>query len=108
MDDQRKEPRTHLIYYLRVFEPGTDNLFGHVVDISPNGILITSDKPMDRDSCYTLEIEDASSVEEDATVGVHLECRWCQGDENAALYDAGFRLLEPSSRVNELINTYSQ
>lgn len=106
MDDQRKEPRTHLIYYLRVFEPGTNNLFGHVVDISPNGMLITSDKPMSQNSQYTLEIEDASSLDDEMTVDVQVECRWCQGDEESSLYDAGFRLIDPSYRIHNMFEAY--
>ena len=106
MDDQRKEARTHLIYYLRVFEPGTNALFGHVVDISPNGMLITSDKPMNKDSQYVLEIEDASSLDDTSTVDVQVECRWCQGDGSNELYDAGFRLINPSNRVHDMVEAY--
>ena len=106
MDDQRSEQRTHLIYYLRVFEPGTNALFGHVVDISPSGLLITSDKPMRKDSQYVLEIEDASSLDDTSTVDVQVECRWCQGDQDNELYDAGFRLVNPSSRMHDIVESY--
>lgn len=106
MDDQRTEQRTHLIYYLRVYEPANNDLFGHVVDISKHGMLITSDKPMRRNSQYTLQIEDVSTLDDQNTVGVQVECRWCQGDDNNSLYDAGFRLVNPSHQMNEMLDTY--
>ncbi len=106
MEDQRKEARTHLIYYLRVYEPDSQDLFGHVVDISKSGMLITSDKPMRKDNQYRLEIEDVSTSDDLHTVGVHVECRWCQGDEDSELYDAGFQLVNPTSRVHEIMESF--
>lgn len=106
MDDQRQEPRTHLIYYLKVYETSNNALFGHVVDISKNGLLITSDKPMQQDAQYTLEIEDVSTLDDMNTVGVLAECRWCNGDGNDSLFDAGFRLVNPSTQMMEILDTY--
>ena len=106
MDDQRKENRTHLVYYLRVFEQNSRTLFGHVVDISPSGMLITSDKPMSASSRYRLALEDISAMDHLATLDLEAECRWCQEDCPAGLYDAGFRLLAPSSRISTLLSVY--
>ncbi len=106
MDDQRIEPRTHLIYYLRVYEPNNSSLFGHVVDISKHGMLITSDKPMQTNTQYTLEIEDVSTLDDMNTVDVQVECRWCQGDDSNSLFDAGFRLVNPSHQMNEMVEAY--
>jgi hypothetical protein len=106
MDDQRQEPRTHLIYYLRVYEPDTNSLFGHVVDISKHGMLITSDKPMNKNSQYILEIEDVSTLDDLTTVDVQVECRWCQGDQADSLYDGGFRLINPSPQMSDMLEAF--
>lgn len=106
MDDQRTEQRTHLIYYLRVFDRQTHTLFGHVVDISPNGMLITSDKPMSARSQYQLELEDVTMIDHLATIDMNAECRWCQEDDSGGLYDGGFRFIEPSDRLNSLLTHY--
>lgn len=106
MEDQRLEPRTHLIYYLRVFDPKTHSLFGHVVDLSKNGLLITSDKPMERHSQYRLEIEDVSMIDRLHTIGINVECRWCQPDQSNELFDAGFRLVQHSTQVDDMLNNY--
>lgn len=106
MDDQRKENRTHLIYYLRVFDRRSHSLFGHVVDISPGGMLITSDKPMDTAAQYHLALEDISTIDHLATLDVDAECRWCQEDTPGGLYDAGFQLIDPSHRITEMLTAY--
>lgn len=106
MDDQRKENRTHLIYYLRVFDRNSRSLFGHVVDISPGGMLITSDKPMNAATQYRLALEDISTIDHLATLDIDAECRWCQEDSPGGLYDAGFQLIDPSSRIHNLLSAY--
>ena len=106
MDDLRTEPRTPLIYYLRVFDTGTRTLFGHVVDISRHGMLITSDKPMSSQAQYQLALEDVTSINQLDTIAMTLECRWCQEDDAGGLYDAGFRLIEPSERLNQILGNH--
>lgn len=106
MDDQRTEQRTHLIYYLRVFDRETRSLFGHVVDISPSGMLITSDKPMSTQTQYRLELEDVTLIDHLATIDMNAECRWCQEDDTGGLYDGGFRFIEPSDRLSGLLTRY--
>jgi len=103
MDDQRKEDRTHLIYYLRVFDRDTRALFGHVVDISRNGMLITSDKPMSITTRYQLALEDISTIDHLKTIDIDAECRWCHEDSPGGLYDAGFELMRPSKRIMDVL-----
>ncbi len=106
MDDYRTEQRTPLIYYLRVFDRATQTLFGHVVDISSHGMLITSDKPMATRSEYHLALEDVSTMDHLATIDMSAECRWCQEDDAGELYDGGFRLIEPSDQLNRLLRQF--
>jgi len=53
-----------------------------------------------------LEIEDASSLDDLSTVDVQVECRWCQGDGSEELFDAGFRLINPSMRMHDILESY--
>ncbi|MCG8672003.1 MAG: PilZ domain-containing protein [Pseudomonadales bacterium] len=106
MIEQRKESRTHLLYYLRVFDRNSDTLFGHVVDLSPNGMLITSHKPLENQRTYKLAVEDVGVMDQLGTVNFEAECRWCKTDHNVDLYDAGFSLVNPSNQVQTLIADY--
>ncbi len=106
MEDQRLEPRTHLIYYLRVFYPDSGKLFGHVVDISRSGMLITSDKPMETNARYHLCVENVDSLDDVDTVAVDLECRWCESDPENVLYDAGFKLINADTQANAIFTAF--
>lgn len=90
MEELRTEPRNHLVYYLRVFEQDGKTLFGHVVDVSPSGMLITSNRPMQQATKYQLAIEDARQFDASEALAFEAECRWCK--EDAGLFDGGFRL----------------
>lgn len=101
MEELRTETRTHLVYYLRVFDTEGQTLFGHVVDVSRNGMLITSDRPMATQNKYRLAIEDTSSLDFHTTLEFEAECRWCK--EDAGLFDGGFRLLEASPKFDAML-----
>lgn len=101
MDDLRSEPRNHLVYYLRVFEQDGKTLFGHVVDVSSSGMLITSNRPMQQTGTYQLRVENAPYFDTLETVPVEAECRWCK--EDAGLYDGGFKLVKESRSFRKLL-----
>lgn len=106
MIEQRREARTHLLYYLRVFDRDTDTLLGHVVDVSRNGMLITSHLPLEDKRTYRLAVEDVSIMDHLGTVNVDAECRWCKTDEEVELMDAGFSIVNPSLKATALIADY--
>ena len=42
MADRRKLKRRHLVYYLRVVNAETNRELGHVMDVTPDGLLVMS------------------------------------------------------------------
>lgn len=107
MEDQRTEARTHLIYYLRVFEQNSNALFGHVVDLSPSGMLITSDKPLNSAKTYRLAVEDTTIMEKLGVIDFEAECKWCSEDSENQLWDAGFALIDPSEDFEEMLADFA-
>lgn len=101
MEDFRTEPRNHLLYYLRVFEEDGQTLFGHVVDVSHNGMLITGPRPMQTATKYRLAVEDARQFEPVDTLEFEAECRWCK--EDGGLYDGGFRLMGSGTSFRDMM-----
>lgn len=104
MEELRTEPRNHLVYYLRVFEQDGKTLFGHVVDVSPNGMLITSHRPMQQAAKYQLAIEDARQFDSSNTLEFEAECRWCKSD--TGLFDGGFRLTGCGKSFTEMLSAF--
>ncbi len=91
MSDRRILHRRHLIYYLKVFDRETDNLLGHLVDITEEGIMIVSETPFEEGKTLKMkmllprEIEDKEEIEFDA------RSMWCRKDVNPSLYGVGFK-----------------
>ena len=104
MEDLRTEPRNHLVYYLRIFEHDSHILFGHVVDVSPNGMLITSDRPMQETAKYRLAIENTRYFEALETLEFEAECRWCK--QSNGLFDVGFRLTNKGKPFQEMMAAF--
>jgi len=104
MEELRTEPRNHLVYYLRVFEQDGKTLFGHVVDVSPSGMLITSNRPMQQAVKYQLAIENARQIDTSETLEFEAECRWCK--EDTGLFDGGFRLTGSGQSFTEMMATF--
>lgn len=91
MSDRRTLHRRHLIYYLKVFERDTDELLGHLVDITEEGLMIVSDYPHEEGKLLKMkmllprEIEGREQIEFDART------MWCRKDVNPSLFGVGFK-----------------
>jgi len=108
-DDRRKTQRKYLIYYLRVFDQNTGNLVGHIVDISPEGVMLISESPIEVDMVFQFRMDlptDTGKTHADFSA----RSIWCQRDANPDFYDTGFHLLEIEegdvSAIEQLIRLY--
>jgi hypothetical protein len=92
MDKQRKLKRRHLIFYLRVFDAKTGNLIGHLADLSPDGILLVSDKPIESEQEFHLKIKLPESAGSNKFMEFKAKSKWCNNDVNPDIYDIGFQI----------------
>jgi len=90
--EQRTRNRHHLIYYLRVYDGASTKVVGHIVDISPQGIMLISDEPINVGEEYRLRMRFPSSGTDKEELIFNAICRWCRPDENPEFYIAGFRI----------------
>ena len=90
--EQRKFNRHHLIYYLRVYDGVSSRVVGHVVDISPQGIMLITDEPIAVQEEYRLRMRFPGSGSEQEELLFDAVCRWCREDENPEFYIAGFQI----------------
>ncbi len=56
MEKKRSQKRWHLIYYLRVFDRDTNEMIGHLVNITTEGIMLISDQTIDLDKTFHLRM----------------------------------------------------
>ncbi len=94
-DNQRRVPRRHLIYYLRVYDSQDGSLLGNLVDISTKGIMVVSEKEIPKNQLFRLRMVLPETLEGSKEVEFEAESRWCQNDTNPDFYDTGFELIDP-------------
>ena len=99
VDGRRSIRRRHLIYYLRVWDFDAKKLLGHVVDITTEGLMLISDKPIELKKKFNLEMQWHDDGGETKEICFEAESRWKHKDVNAAFYDTGFIILNHEEKI---------
>lgn len=94
MQERRKHKRSELLYYSRIYDRNTEDVIGHLGNITPYGLMIISEEPLQIESMYNLRIELPGELEEKAYLELDAESLWCVPDINPNFYNTGFRLLD--------------
>ena len=110
VNGRRSIRRRHLIYYLRVWDVDAKTMLGHVVDITTDGMMLISDKPIELNKKFNLEIRWQDEHGKAKHISFEAESRWDSTDVNAAFCDTGFKILnegiESLAPIRELIDEY--
>ena len=110
MSERRKIQRRHLIYYLRVFERGTGQLVGHLVDISTEGLMLLSEEPIETDRVFYLRMTLPTEIHSSAHVTFNGRSIWCKPDNSPDFYATGFSFEEVTTKdirvIENLIKAY--
>jgi c-di-GMP-binding flagellar brake protein YcgR len=111
MDERRVLKRRHLYYYSRVFDEATQQMAGRLVDITTEGIMLVSEKPVSANTRFKFKMLLPKSIEGQKTLNLEAESRWSRQAVNPDLYDNGFQLLsvKPGDEkiIEKLIRTSS-
>lgn len=110
MSNQRKFNRRHSIYYLRIYDRDTNELVGHMVDISEAGMMLVCENAIKPGTKYKLSMQLPDTINNSSQVEFDAKCRWCRNDTNPDFYDVGFEVLNPSmaflDTLKHLIEAY--
>jgi len=110
MSERRSEERIDLIYYLAVFEQGTDKLIGYLSDITTKVALIISETPIDIGITFKLFIESYSLFNKTSIINFSAECIRCTRHESINYFDCGFKFtdieLEHVEFIQDLISKF--
>jgi hypothetical protein len=112
MDEQRREPRVKLLYYLKVYNRHTRELIGQVLDITSQGFNLLCRQPLPVGAVQACVVELPGDEYRKTTVNVDIECRWRQHDDKPGYFSSGFRFsrIAPDDRcgVQQLIVDYAR
>ena len=93
MTEKRIYTRQQLIYYMKIIDRDTEELLGFLVDITPEGIMIMSESPVEVDKTFNLNIQMDKESSSREFLPLTAKSKWCKKEVYADFYDAGFELL---------------
>ena len=109
-EDRRLIRRRHLIFHLRVFDRATGEKLGHVVDISPGGMMLVSEQEIPLDVDYKLTMNLPNDNDENVTHDFEARSMWSSNDVNPQFFDTGFQVTQTSKEhidiVKDLVEHY--
>lgn len=93
--DRRKLKRRSLSYYMLVLDARTRQSIGHLVDITPLGLLMDSPQPLILEQNFRLRLDITPDLGEGDHITFIARSKWCTPDAQAPfLYDVGFSIVE--------------
>jgi hypothetical protein len=110
MKERRKVKRRYLLYYVRVYDAGSHQQIGNLVDITPVGAMILCDNPIPEKTSLRLRIELSEDVADKPTMDVMVRAKWCHPDIDPSLFNIGveFESIAPEDEkiVRHIVEKY--
>lgn len=94
MQERRGFRRRHLMFHLRVYQADTGLELGTLVNVSPDGLMITGEHRCTLDRDFTMYMALPASISQRERVDFSAQVAWSNNDVNPEFYDTGFRNLE--------------
>ncbi len=110
MPERRKLKRRHLLYYLQVFKGPDNSLAGHVVDITPEGVMLMTGTEMAPGRTLELRMIMPGDPGDDRELQFTATSLWCRQDVNPDFWDVGFKTeglsRKQAAAIETLIDDY--
>ena len=104
MDERRNLERKDFSYYMQLIDSDTQQLVGHLVDISSNGFKLDSQAPIPLDKDFRLRMDLTSEVANKPAMAFVARSKWCEVDPlDPFIYNVGFQLINISPGDREII-----
>jgi len=92
--ERRKLNRRNVSYYLPVMDDNTKRVIGHIMDISPTGLMMDSKVPVPTNQKYSLRLDLMEDIAGKATLAFEAMSKWCRPDPiQPYMYIAGFQII---------------
>jgi hypothetical protein len=101
--DTRRQERTRLIYHLRVFDARRKKLLGHMVDITPEGLMLIGETPVPVGRKYSLRMDLPRNLMADGHLTFSAESKWCTKDTTEDFYSMGMRIVKMTPEALALV-----
>jgi hypothetical protein len=104
-NERRKLNRKDFSYYMRLIDSDTQELVGHLVDISSGGFKLDSQTkiPLNKDFRFRMDL--TNEVANKPSMVFVARSKWCEVDPlDPFLYNVGFQLISISPGDIEIFN----
>lgn len=105
MREKRKLKRKQLIYYLNVFDRNTGERVGQLVNITTEGLMLTSETPVAGDTLFQLRMVLPEEIKGQEQITFDARSLWCAKSVNPEFYDIGFKLVNISQESAKVIES---
>jgi hypothetical protein len=107
--ERRRLERRDLSYYLPVMDNNTQQVIGHLVDISPVGLMMDSKMPVPTNLKYSLRLDLMEDIAGKAILEFIAVSKWCRPDSiQPYLYNAGFEITNIAPDDYEVIKLIAE
>ncbi len=109
IQERRRYKRRNLSYYLPIVDNETQQVLGHLVDISLVGIMIDCKRNIPSGQNFNVRLDLMENMGEKPSVEFVAQCKWCRSDKiQPYLYNAGFEITDISEVDLEIIKMIAE
>ena len=109
VQERRKLKRRSLAYYMLVLDAKSREMLGHLVDITPLGLMMDSQKAFPLEKDYRLRLDAAPDVADKSYINFTARTKWCLPDAiEPYLYDIGFSIIGIAPHDAEIIRQIAE
>jgi len=108
MTERRKFKRRYLMYYSRVFDLKTGEVLGYLVDLTPEGVMIISEEPIEIGQTYRLRMDLPEGLTAKTSLDFEAQSIWCKADIDPHFYGTGFQISQVAQEDIDLIERMIQ
>jgi len=105
VDEKRTLKRRHLLFYLKIYDLNSNTFIGNVGDLTIDGLMVLTDKPIPLKKEMKIQIELPKSDEfKESRLNLRVKTLWRKPDINPDIISIGCQILEIIPENTLLIN----
>lgn len=106
MPERRTTPRRKFSYYMRVVDDKTEQLVGHLADISPHGFKLDCSQVLPVETDFRLRMDLTSDVSDKPYIIFTARSKWCKPDSmDPFVHNVGFEVINISIMDGKIFQT---
>jgi len=103
MKERRRLKRQHIMFYSRVFDRKTGAFLGYLGNLTPSGVMIICDTPLEVGGIFPLRIDLPEDLYPVNVLNLVARSVWCERDIDPNFYTVGFKTEKITAAQEKII-----